>query len=64
MAARLGEVLFWTGCIIATLTVLTGAVLFSGTRGADLLAYSGLTLSVAALVFLAGRAARYVLAGR
>jgi hypothetical protein len=63
MIARLGQVLYWTGCIVAALILAAGFVLFSGTAGGDLLFNASLTVVAATLTFLLGRAARYVLAG-
>lgn len=63
MLVRLGQVLYWAGCIAAVLILIAGFLLFSGTSGGDLLLYAGLTAICAALTFLLGRAARYVLAG-
>src|SRR5262249_21460585 len=64
MVARLGNVLYWAGtlvaCLIAGLTAF--AVLFGTGKGDPLL--QGLGLFVAAAIWLIGRAARYVLAGR
>lgn len=63
MLVRLGEVLYWAGCIISALILTAGVLLFSGTTGGDLLFYASLTAIAAILTFLLGRAARYVLAG-
>ena len=64
MIARLGEVLFWAGCIVAALIIAAGGLLFSNTYGADRWFYATLTAIAAAVAFLTGRAARYVLAAK
>jgi hypothetical protein len=63
MAARLGVVLYWAGTLVACLIagVIAYAVLFGGKSDPFLL---GLGLFVAAVIWLIGRAACYVLAGR
>jgi len=64
MAARLGDVLYWASTLVACLmaVLIAYAVLF-GTGQGDLMV-QGLVLFVAAIIWLIGRAARYVLAGR
>jgi hypothetical protein len=64
MVARLGNVLYWAGTLIACLVagLIAYAVLFGTGEGDWLL--PGLALFVAAAIWLIGRAARYVLAGR
>lgn len=63
MIARLGQVLFWAGCIVAALVVVAGLLLFSSTSGLDFWTYMAFTATTAGVIFLSGRAARYVLAG-
>ena len=65
MLARLGNVLYWLGCIVAALLVIGGfALWFSEGRyrpdGYNVLIGFGV---VAFVVWLIGRACRYVLAG-
>jgi hypothetical protein len=59
MAARLGDVLYWLGCVVATAT---------GGLAAYALTFPGGEPSVIAIIagsiWLLGRACRYVLAGR
>ena len=64
MAARIGRVLYWMGCIIAVLLVLLSfffAFLAETTNGV----VGGLTAFIpyAVVVWLIGRACRYFLAG-
>lgn len=64
MAARIGRVLYWIGCIIAVLLVLLGiffAFLAETTNGV----VGGLTAFIpyAVLAWLIGRVCRYFLAG-
>jgi hypothetical protein len=62
MAARLGNVLYWTATTIAVLLALLAARLYEF-GGSEPLAIWGVII-VAALVWLIGRACRYILAGR
>ncbi len=64
MAARMGRVLYWVGCIIAVLLVVLSiffALLAETTNGV----VGGLTAFIpyAVLAWLIGRACRYFLAG-
>jgi hypothetical protein len=68
VAVRLGNVLYWTGCGLAGLIVLLGVVLYFGVDPTSAAGRSpGLILLVAGaiafLVWLVGRAARYIMAG-
>jgi len=63
MLARLGNVLYWGGCVLAALVLLSGLLLFEGMSASDTAFYAALTLIASALVWLVGRAAKYVLAG-
>lgn len=60
MAARLGNVLYWLGCIIAWAIVVLGGVLCS-TRPACVLFIGSFVFAFT--VWLVGRACRYALAG-
>lgn len=63
MGARLGWLLYWVGCGAAALMVLAGAVVLAVMPKPEI----GLFVvfaAIAALIFAAGRGARYVLAGR
>ena len=66
MAARLGVVLFWFGCILSVLTLLTIPFGLMFPRGAfggmDFFAIFLVTITASA-IWLVGRACRYVLAG-
>lgn len=63
MVARLGNVLYWFASAVAVLALAGAAYsLAYGQRGGDVLA--GLGAAFAVLVWLIGRACRYVLAGR
>jgi hypothetical protein len=62
MAARLGNVLYWSGCLVVG--TLLFVVLALVAVGADLSIYQiGLWLWLAIASWLAGRALRYILAG-
>lgn len=62
MTARLGNVLYWAGCAIAGLIALGCiAVGFSGRDDSTITAL--LLFAPAVVVYLIGRALRYILAG-
>ena len=62
MLARLGNVLYWTGCLLGILLV-AAAVAFLGTiKPAEIVLVSAFLLGLG--VWLIGWACRYVLAGR
>jgi 4-hydroxybenzoate polyprenyltransferase len=63
MAARLGKVLYWAGCVLAALIIAIGVVLSSVTRAEQDWWALIVAFVVALLVWLTGRACRYVLAG-
>jgi hypothetical protein len=68
MAARLGNVLYWTGCILAGLIVVLGLTIHFAVDPASAAGRSpeiviAATLVAAAIVWLVGRALRYILAG-
>jgi hypothetical protein len=62
MLARLGNVLYWTGSLLTTLLVALAIALYNvqDIKTIELLFLVGL----AVVVWLIGRACRYVLAGR
>jgi hypothetical protein len=61
MAARLGQVLYWAGCVLAILTIVIGVYLSWYER--DAWEMRAIVFVIAALFWLIGRACRYVLAG-
>ena len=62
MAARLGNVLYWMGCILAALILICFQILASNENPYSWgLASFGLAFAVVS--WLAGRALRYILAG-
>lgn len=67
MLARLGNVLYWAGTGIAALCVIGGgafAISIYNYNRADAYFIGALWLVSAAVIWLIGRACRYVLAGR
>jgi len=63
MAARLGNVLYWIGCLIGAVVFLGGYLLMSG-GGYKLQALDYIVIGMpAVVVWLIGRALRYILAG-
>jgi len=60
MAARYGQVIYWVACLLAAQIVLYGVLVLFG--NAPLAALIPMVL--AGLIWLAGRAVLYVLAGR
>jgi hypothetical protein len=61
MAERLGDVLYWAGCVLAILTIAIGVFLSWGER--HTWEVGVVTFVIAVLFWLIGRACRYVLAG-
>ena len=61
MAARLGNVLYWTACGIAALLLLMAAATAIMGSGADIEFFIAFEVAAAAGVWLLGRAIRYVL---
>jgi uncharacterized membrane-anchored protein len=59
MLARLGNVLYWLGCGLAIVVTAVGAVIAHDTG----LGFFVAALVIAALIWLVGRACRYVLSG-
>jgi hypothetical protein len=63
MASRLGNVLYWLGCLIAAVIFIGGYLMMSG-GGYKLQFPDYLVIGLPAIVaWLIGRAFRYVLAG-
>jgi hypothetical protein len=60
MLERLGNVLYWTCCIFAGLSVAAGLAILFGTEPAFAIAFEVGAL----LIYGVGRAVRYVLVGR
>ena len=64
MAARLFDVLYWTGRAgVGFLLLVGGVIVFSGATTHDALLYGALVGGVTAAVWSVSRAARYVLVG-
>lgn len=66
MAERVGNVLYWLGCIIAALIAIAGIYVYimEGLSRSDGLAITGGFFVAAFVPWLIGRACRYILAGR
>lgn len=62
LPAEIGYILGWTGDILAVLIVIGSAILYVGLSHEPLFALGGCV--VALVVFLTGRALRYILAAR
>jgi hypothetical protein len=62
LPAEIGYILGWTGDILAVLTIIGSAILYVGLSNEPLFALGGCV--VALVVFLIGRALRYVLTAR
>lgn len=65
MAARLGEVIYWAGCLFGALFVVAAVYVYAvdpGSRDGQFLA--ALVGGFGVACWLIGRAAKYVLAGR
>jgi hypothetical protein len=63
MLARLGYVLYWTGCGLAVLVLMGGLAFTYFAPGASTEVALALTAAVATVCWLVGRACKYVLAG-
>jgi hypothetical protein len=62
MAAKLGNILYWLGCVVAVLLFAVGAfVWFNRTHPGDLVT-TLILIGLGAIVWLVGRVCRYVLA--
>jgi hypothetical protein len=66
MLARLEDVLYWTGCLVGILLVAAAVAFYSSAaiKPAEVVLISALLIGLGAVVWLIGRACRYVLAGR
>lgn len=64
MAERLGEVLYWTGCLVAALCLGLAFLVWRNASGADYGVVVGLFISAAVVAWLIGRACRYILSNR
>jgi uncharacterized membrane protein YdbT with pleckstrin-like domain len=64
VVARLGDILYWIGCVLAAIVVVWGALFcFRGDNADD--PYLFLVVAVAAFsVWVIGRALRYILSGK
>jgi hypothetical protein len=63
VAARLGNVLYWTGCLVGVVVFLGGYLLIAG-GGYKLQTLDYVLIGTPAIVaWLIGRAFRYILAG-
>lgn len=62
MAARLGQVFYWAGCVVAAVILLLGLPTIFNPDGPGFPILSALV--VAFVIWLIGRACLYVLAGR
>jgi hypothetical protein len=62
MLARLGNVLYWAGCLLAIPFLVFAGVLFYDNRQ-DIVAWAG-SITIAVVLGLLGRACKYVLAGK
>jgi hypothetical protein len=62
LPAEIGYILGWTGDILAVLTVIGSAILYVGLSNEPMFALGGCV--VALVIFLIGRALRYVLTAR
>ena len=63
MAERLGHVLYWTGCVLAILTIAIGVFLSLDESNTFAWEVRVIAIVIAVLFWLIGRACRYVLAG-
>jgi len=61
---RLGNLLYWLGNALAILFALGGAVVLFRGEGPDPISFGITGLVIAVLVWLVGRAARYLFAGK
>jgi hypothetical protein len=61
MITRLGNVLYWAGCVLAAVVLALGA--WVSLEGREVGYVLGAAIGLAAIIWLVGRACRYVLAG-
>ena len=64
MAARLGNVLYWAASLVAGGFLVFGGLVLTFNRGPDGPFIAGAFVGIGVVVWLVGRACRYVLAGR
>lgn len=64
MASRLGQVIYWAGCVIAAVAIGLGILAASIRGGPDQIAIVAALFIAAVLAYLIGRGVLYVLAGR
>ncbi len=66
MAARIGNVIYWLGCIIAGLIALAGVCVYAmeGYYRNDGIPVTAAFFIAAVVPWLVGRAGKYILAGR
>jgi hypothetical protein len=66
MLARLGDVLYWSGCLLGVLFVAAAVAFynFATIKPAEIVLVSAVLIGLGIIVWLIGRACRYVLAGR
>src|ERR1700738_721850 len=66
MSSRIGDVLYWLGCIVAALTAGVGIVSYAGEgyRRSDGLWLLVVFLTLATIPWLIGKASRYILSAR
>ena len=64
MLERLGDVLYWLGCILAAIVLVWGAVFFlGGEHAGDPYLFSVVAVAAFA-IWVIGRALRYILSGK
>ena len=64
MLSRLGDVLYWLGCILAAIVVVWGGVFaFRGDNADDPYLFSVVAVAAFA-IWVVGRALRYILSGK
>ena len=67
MLARLGDVLYWTGCLLGILLVAAAVAFYNlaaNITPKDMTLVLAILIGLGLIVWLIGRACRYVLAGR
>lgn len=63
MAARLGNVIYWSCCVVAVIALVVGLIVLIN-PGRDAAIWIPRYFGTAIGAFIVGRAARYILAGR
>jgi hypothetical protein len=66
MLARLGEVLYWAGSVLGGLLVLAAVAFYNyaSIKPGEILLVTAFLIGFGVVLWLIGRACRYVLAGR